>query len=132
MEYIVNQQIKLPFTAVNLQTGKVSFNPVFLNNGSIVSVTPSVTEIGSGLYVLNFTPAATGKWTVFIEGQTQTVEIVSRTLQNVLGDVLDVGVGSWSWDKATGLLTLFKADSSVLATYTVVDTPQMASRERLT
>jgi hypothetical protein len=103
-----------------------------LNNGVITSAAPTYVEIGSGLYTANFTPTTTGKWTVFIEGQTYGLEIVSKTLQNALGELLDESLGSWTWNKVTGLLTLFKADSSVLATYTVTDTAQAASRERLT
>lgn len=132
MEYLVNQQIRVAFTSTNLQTGLTSFTPVFLVNGLVVVVAPTFAEIGGGLYTATFTPAATGKWTMFVGGQTYGFEVVSKTLQNALGELLDESLGSWSWNKSTGLLTLFKADTSVLATYNVVDTVQAASRERLT
>lgn len=132
MEYLVNQPVKLPVTSTGLVTGQTSLPTIFLKDGLGVSVTPTFTEIGSGLYTVNFTPAATGKWSVFVGGKTYDLEVVSKTLQNALGDVLDEALGSWSWNKSTGLLTLFKADGSTMATYNVVDTVQTASRERLT
>lgn len=132
MEYTVNQIIKLPFTSAGLVTGLTSFSGTFLVNGVVNTVTPTFSEVGGGLYTCNFTPVSTGKWCVFIEQKLYEFDIVSKTLQNALGDVLDQALGSWTWDKRTGLLTLFKSDSSVLATYQVSDTPQDASRERLT
>jgi hypothetical protein len=131
MEYLVNQALKLPVTSTALGTGLTTLPVTFLVNGAVTVVTPTFTEIGSGLYTVNFTPAVTGKWTVFVGGKTYEFEIVSKTLQNALGELLDESLGSWSWNKASGLLTLFKGDGTTLATYTVIDTPQAASRERI-
>lgn len=132
MEYLVNTAIKLPVTSTGLVTGQESLPVSFLRDGSVVAdMEPTFTEIGSGLYTVNFVAAATGKWTVFVGGKTYDLEVVSKTLQNVLGDVFDAGLGSWHWNKSTGLLTLYRGDGSVMATYNVVDTVQEASRERI-
>lgn len=132
MEYLVNQATKIAFTSTGLATGLTSFTYSFLVNGNVASVTPTFAEIGAGLYTANFTPTVTGRWVLFIGGKTYEFEVVSKTLQNGVGELLDESLGSWSWNKSTGLLTLFRGDGSTLATYNVVDTVQAASRERLT
>jgi hypothetical protein len=132
MEYLVNQATKIAFTSTGLATGQTVFTHSFLVNGNVVAVTPTFTEIGAGLYTANFTPTVTGRWVLFIGGKTYEFEVVSKTLQNGVGELLDESLGSWSWNKSTGLLTLFRGDGSTLATYNVVDTVQAASRERLT
>lgn len=132
MEALVNQQIKLPFVSSGLATGLTSFSPIFLSNGTVVSVAPTFTEIGSGVYTVNFTPVSTGEWSVFVAGSIQAqFTTVAKTLSSTLQSLTDEALGSWAWNKSTGALTLYKNDSSVLATYSVVDTVQNASRERL-
>lgn len=132
MEYLVNQPLKLAVASSALVTGLTTLPTTFLKDGLVQVIVPTFSEIGSGLYTVNFTPAATGKWSVFVGGKTYDFEVVARTLQNGLQDVYDEVLGSWAWNKATGLLTLFRGDGTTLATYTVIDTPQAASRERLT
>lgn len=132
MEYLVNIAVKLPVTSTALATGLTNLNAVFLKDGVVTSQAVTYTEINGGLYTVNFTPTSTGRWTVFVGDKTYSLDVVSRTLQNALGDVLDECLGSWAWNKATGLLTLFRGDGSTLATYDVADTPDGASRERLT
>lgn len=134
MELTVNQPTKQVFTAAGLTTGKTTFTPVVLLDGIAHTLVPSATytEIGSGVYTMNFTPSSTGRLKVFIEGQVQVdVEIVTKTLAATLKDVSDEALGSWSWNKITGVLTLYKSDSSVLGTYNVVDNVNTASRERI-
>lgn len=131
MEYLVNTVVKISVTSTGLATGLSTLTATILKDGAVVTPTYTTPEIGNGLYVFTFTPTSTGKYSVFVGGLTYNFEIVSRTLQNVLGDVFDAVVGSWSWNRATGLLTLFRGDGSTLATYSVVETPDLASRERL-
>lgn len=132
MEYLVNQAVKLPILSPGLATGYTTFTPLFLVNGTITSPGYTTSEIGSGLYTLNFTPAVVGKWSVFVGGVLQPgFEVTTKTIANVLTEIVDATTGSWQWNKSTGLLTLYKADSSTLATYQVTDTVESASRERL-
>lgn len=132
MEYLVNTAVKLPVTSTGLATGQASLPVTFLKDGlTVAGVAPTFSELGSGLYTVNFTPASTGKWTVFVGGKTYDLEVVSKTLQNVLGDVFDQCLGSWSWNKNSGLLTLYRGDGSTMATYNVVDNVETASRERV-
>lgn len=132
MEYLVNQQIKLGVTSTGLATALTALPVMFLVNGNPTTVTYDFSEIGSGLYTVNFIPAQVGKWSIFVGGLTYGFDVVSKTLQNSLQDVLDECLGSWSWNKVTGLLTLFRGDGSTLATYQVTDTSDEAVKERLT
>lgn len=136
MELTVNQPTKQVFTSAGLIPGLLpeDFSPIVLLDGvaHTLSPTPTYTEIGSGVYTLNFTPSSTGRLIIFLEGRVQVdVEIVTKTLAGALRDISDESLGSWSWNKVSGLLTLYKSDSSVLATYNVVDTLDTASRERV-
>lgn len=132
MEYLVNTTVKLAVTSTGLATGQASLPVTFLKDGlTVAGVNPTFSEIGLGLYTVNFTPASTGKWSVFVGGKTYDLEVVARTLQNVLGDVYDASVGSWYWNKGSGVLTLYRGDGSTMATYNVVNTVEEASRERV-
>lgn len=134
MELTINQPVKLAFVAQGLTTGKTSFAPVILLDGvsHTITPTPTYTEIGSGVYTINFTPTSTGELTIFLEGDIQVrAQVVTKSVSSVLKDLSDEALGSWSWNKATGVLTLYKSDSTTLAVYNVVDTVNTASRERI-
>ena len=130
MEYTVNQQVKLGF--VGAGTGIVTFPDLtFLKDGVVTSVSPSINEIGNKLYIVTFTPTTTGVYTLFVNGQIQNVfQVVAKTSLNYLGDILDEAVGSWTWNKNTGVLTLLRTTGVVLATYNVIDNTTTASREK--
>lgn len=133
MEYQVNQPLKLAFTSAGLATGQTAFGTIVTLNGNVVVQAATYTEIGSGLYTMNFTPTTTGKWAIFLGGAVQLrFDVVTKTTAVALADITDEALGSWTWNKATGLLTLLRGDNSTLATYTVLDTVQASSRERLT
>ena len=85
------------------------------------------------MYVVTFTPTTTGRYTIFVQGQIQaTIDVVTKTLQSFALDTSDEALGSWSWDKNLGVLTILRQSGAVLATYTVTDNQDLASRERLT
>ena len=130
MQAIVNTPLIVPFTSTGLTTGLTTFTVVMLNNGTPVSYTPTFTEIGSGLYTMTFTPVATGNLSIFVQGVLLPgIEVVSRTLYQQLQDVSDEALGSWTWDKTTGVLQLLRQDGTSFHTYNVVDTVSNASRE---
>ena len=95
-------------------------------------------EIGtsSGIFSAAFTPTSTGVYYWFIEGDTshnlQPFRVVTRNVYSFLQNLEDESIGSWTWDKTTGALTLLRQDASQLATFQVTDTLNSASRERLT
>lgn len=133
MQCTINLPVKIPFTSVGLATGLTSFSPRFLLNGSTLVVTPiTYSEIGSGLYTINFTPVVSGLLSIFIE-QTliRDIEIVNRTNTVILQNLEDDTLGSWTWDKALGTLNVIRQDGTPLANFKVIETTSNASRERI-
>lgn len=129
---ILNQVVKIPFLSVGLTTGKTTFTPMYiLANGAVSSVVPTYLEIGNGLYVAILVPNVTGKWSIFIEQQLYTFEVVERELSSILKDMTDESLGSWEWNKVTGVLTLLRQEGGTLATFNVSDNSNAAFRERI-
>jgi hypothetical protein len=80
---------------------------------------------------MTFTPTVTGKYFVFIEGSIQgSFDVSNKDVYTYLRNLEDSSLGSWTWDKGTGVLTLVRQDSSTLASFVVTDTLEAASRER--
>lgn len=55
--------------------------------------------------------------------------------QNVIDMIMDIhaeAMGSWSWDKRAGTLTMFDTHGLEVAVFTITDTPDVSSRERRT
>jgi len=131
MEWTVNQPVKLGF--VGSTTGLTSFADMHLLKDGVASgLTVTTSEIGDKMYVATFTPTATGKYTFFVNGSIQNVfEVVTQTSQAGINKVLDEALGSWTWDKTGGVLTLYTQTGSFLASYNVVDNASTASRERV-
>jgi hypothetical protein len=132
MQHTINQPIKIPFTSVGLVTGLTAFTPVFLLNGVAITITPiTYTEIGGGLYTINFTPKAVGSISLFVEqGLRLDIEIAQRTNTQVLQNLEDSSMGSWIWDKVAGTMKMIRQDGTLLANFNIVDTLNSASRER--
>ncbi len=130
MEWLVNQPVKLGF--VGSTTGLSSFPDLaILKDGTLIVLAPTYAEVGNKLYTITFTPTSTGIYTVFIQGLVQaTVNVVTKTSQAMLSELLDEALGSWNWNKTTGVLTLLKQTGGTLAVYDVVDNQTTASRER--
>jgi hypothetical protein len=126
---ILGQPTTLPFTA---PVGMTSFPIIALLNGALLSPQPAVTfsVIGQGLYTLTFTPAQTGEYSIYVNSQILNVECQQQSLQTSLQTLADAALGSWSWNKSTGVLTLLTASGTTLATYNVTDSAQTTSRER--
>lgn len=81
---------------------------------------------------MTFTPNATGVWSIYaFAGMQFKVRVVAKSLYTFLANVEDEALGSWSWDKETGVLTVLRQDGTVLATHNVVDTLVASSRERV-
>ena len=134
MQVIINIPVKVPFTSTGLVTGLLTFTPTFLLNGVLTSITPSptYTEIGGGLYVMTFTPSASGVLTIFVGGLVlPAIEVVARDTNTILQNLEDEALGSWVWDKTAGTLALVRQNGSPLANFTVVDTISTANRERV-
>ena len=133
MEFVINQPVKIGFSSVALATGLTSFTPRLLIDGVLSAATFTYAEVGGGFYIATFTPTVSGKYTLFIEGQVQArFEVVSKTIRTLLSNLEDEALGSWTWDKNTKVLTFYRQDASVMATFDMQDGLEEASRERLT
>ena len=104
------------------QTGAVS---------SLVQV--SLPKGAARLLNVSFTPTSSGKYTILV-GSTllPVIQVVARTDQDYLREIEDESLGSWSWNKATGLLSLLRQNGTPLATFNVTDTLTSSTKERLT
>lgn len=133
MEKLVNTPVTIPFvTSVSKSLTTIQAGILTLVDGVLRTPAPtySLLEIGGGVYTLTFTPSVTGEWAIFIEGGFQaSLSVVSVTTTSLLQDLYAAGLGSWTWDKQTGVLTVFCMDGTPLNTYTVVETDLTASRE---
>lgn len=136
MEILISQPVKLPFTSVGLALGKTAF-PDFklVKNGlpyTLVTA-PVYTELSGGVYSITLTPTETGEYYLFIEGSIQrTFSVVNKRTSDYLSNLEDEALGSWTWNKSTGLLTLHRQDGSTMSTFHVTDSLESGSRERLT
>lgn len=133
-EAVIGQSTTIPFTSTGLTTGLTTFPYVVMWNGTVVSPVPTVTfaEVGSGAYFLTFTPTQTGLYTILIQGQLVNITVRTQSLTAALQTLTDAALGSWSWDKVGGVLTLLTSQGTTLATYNVADSPSSATRTRLT
>lgn len=91
----------------------------------------------AGISFISHTPLVSGVYTYFISEAPSTflavarVEVVEKDIYSYLETLEDVAIGSWTWDKKEGLLTLLKKNGSTLGTYRVEDTSTQAYRERI-
>lgn len=132
LEHNINQFLRIPFASEGLLAGRTDFTYTIFVDGYVSSDTLNFTEIGGGLYVAEMFPATTGNYALFIEGVlVSEFKVVLNTTQELLRDLQDQALGSWTWDKTTGQLILLRQDSTQLATFQVIDTLESASRERV-
>lgn len=126
---------------LNTPVTTVIFNPgaspltdakVYLN-GALSAQTVTATIVGTGpAWSVSFTPNSTGIWTLFGFGAAQQrFKVVSKSLYDYLRNIEDESIGSWSWNKETGVLTMLRQDSTTLATFNVADGLELSSRERV-
>ena len=148
MEYQINTPITLffgvttGFTATNANTFLIFYvggarvtDPLLIPSYVVVDTEDTVE--------VTFTPNAIGLWTVLRILNTDgtpvpshgtvlsSFSVVDRTVVSRLQTIEDGVLGSWSWDKISGTLTLLRQNGTTLASYKVIDTMTNASRELL-
>jgi len=108
-------------------------NGVLYLNGAVSSITPTFVHQGSTqFWSVTFTPTSTGIYSLYAFGSIQfRIPCVAKTTQQMLTDLSDEALGSWTWDKASGALTLLRQNGTTLATFTALDDLVQASRERI-
>jgi hypothetical protein len=127
----VGSVAKIYFTST---PGKNIGDAVVLNGSAVIgSPTLSIYEVLSGIFVVDYIPATTGVHCVFADGNViARLEVVQKTSQALLKNIEDEALGSWSWDKQQGNLVMIRQDGTELARFDVVETLEIASRERTT
>lgn len=102
---------------------------VVIKDGVVTLDSPVVTLLTGDVYKLVFTPSSTGVYDVIVDNVlVATVEVVTRGVFDFLKNIEDVSLGSWSWSKSTGLMTLFRQDGTELSSYVMVDNAESASQ----
>jgi hypothetical protein len=101
-------------------------------NGSVSAVTFTTTSLGNNAWQVTFTPTVSGVYTFTAYGAVQfRAMCANKSLYTYLGNLEDEALGSWSWNKATGVLTVLRQNGSVLATHNLIDDLATSSRERV-
>lgn len=102
-------------------------------DGAPSGIAPNYVRQGSTQFLsVTFTPTSTGLYTLYAFGQIQfRVQCVPQLSYSIVTNLQDEALGSWSWDKSTGILTLYRQGGSVFATFNAQDTLTSASRERI-
>lgn len=128
---VVNAPIILYLEAT---TGQSSFGDLHIIKDGLVVSSPTVvvTEIVTGLYSLTYTPTSTGIYMFYAAGQIiDRIEVVTKSIYTFLRNIEDESLGSWSWDKTAGVLTLLRQDGGSFVSFNVIDDSTTASRELL-
>jgi hypothetical protein len=95
---------------------------------------PTVTAVAGtdNRWKLTFTPTSSGTYSVYAFGVVQsTLKTVNKSLYDYLLNLEDDALGSWTWNKSTGLMTVLRQNGNQLCTFDVQDSLTEASKERL-
>lgn len=134
METTPSTALAIPFRELNGDTGIEEFDLIVLKDGGIYTnftSPPVFTEIGEGLYTLTATFTETGVYTFYIDNRIAAlVSVNDRSLRSYLANIEDEALGSWSWNKSTNQLTLYRINGQSLASFTLTDTDSLSQRER--
>lgn len=127
--------VNVPFTTI-IRGPDANTPPVpFLYVDAIqATVNPICIQIPATPYwTVSFTPNVTGLYSMFAFGQSQFRVMCNSGTSFVqrLKNIEDEALGSWSWNKTTGALVLYRQDGTTLAEYTALDELTSASRELL-
>lgn len=129
----VNTPVVFYFTATTGMIQSQFTDFLLINNGNVV-ISPSfvIVEVtsGSGVYSITYTPLATGTYSIRVSGAIVAYfNITTRSVFSFLQNIEDEALGSWTWDKQAGTLTLLRQDGTALTSYIVTDSLITASRE---
>ena len=122
-----------PFTTVfSGPTNTPPSDGVLYINGSNSNLAFTTTQINSTTWSMTFTPVSSGVYSFYAFGEIQfRAQCSAKSLYDLLTNIEDEALGSWSWNKSTGALTLLRQNGSTLASFTVQDDVTESSRERL-
>jgi hypothetical protein len=128
-----NIQSNTPVLITTVISGTVTPSDLaLLKDGGLDSTTVTYNNINVlGLCTFSFTPTSTGVFTLYGQGSVlATVEVVTRSPLSYLKNIEDESIGSWQWDKSSGVMTMLRQDGTTLAQFNIVDNLTTSSRER--
>lgn len=113
-------------------TGSLTDGLLYLD-GVASGITPTISQVGvTNAWKITFTPASTGIYSFYAFNSIQVqFQSVVKSIYTMLTNIEDESLGSWSWDKDTGVLSMLRQNGTVMATFNVIDTLPLASRERV-
>lgn len=127
---VVNEQASIIFKGTS---GTLVFPDLLIFKDGVIVAAPIVTfteYTTTGVFTLRYTPLSTGNYSVYVAGQiVGQLNVVAKSVYTFLKNIEDESLGSWSWDKQAGTLTMLRQDGTSLANYNVIETLLLASRE---
>jgi hypothetical protein len=134
MIHYYNIQANTPVVITTVITGTtVPSDLLLLLNGVINPTVVTFSNLNSaGLCTFSFTPTSTGVYTLFGQGTIiSTIEVVVKAPITYLKNIEDESLGSWQWDKTTGIMSMLRQDGTSLAQFNILDSLTTSSRERI-
>lgn len=129
MELIINSQFTTVFT------GPADITPTDVAlyiNGMQAGETVITNQMSPTVWSISFTPVSSGIYTFVAFGAIQfRARAVTKSMYDFLTNIEDEALGSWSWNKTSGLLTIYRQNGTILAIHNVVDNLDTSSRERV-
>lgn len=113
-------------------------NSRFTNTNQVVQDQASSVMASTGSQISGVMSAIEGVHGHMSDNQNELKTIlagIGGIPQNVIDMIMDIhaeAMGSWSWDKRAGTLTMFDTHGLEVAVFTITDTPDVSSRERRT
>lgn len=130
LELVVNSTFS---TLISGGSGVVPTDAAVYVDGTFLS-TPTVTPVTGtdNRWKVTFTPTISGTYSLYAFSQVQfTAQCVNKSLYDFLTNLEDDCLGSWTWDKATGLMILLRQNGNELARFDVRDSLTASHKERL-
>lgn len=113
-------------------------NSRFTNTNQVVQDQASAVMASTGSQISGVMSAIEGVHGHMSDNQNELKTIlagIGGIPQNVIDMIMDIhaeAMGSWSWDKRAGTLTMFDTHGLEAAVFSITDTPDVSSRERRT
>lgn len=113
-------------------------NSRFTNTNQVVQDQASAVMASTGSQISGVMSAIEGVHGHMSDNQDELKTIlagIGGVPSNVIDMIMDIhaeAMGSWSWDKRAGTLTMFDTHGLEAAVFSITDTPDVSSRERRT
>jgi hypothetical protein len=129
---MITSIVGIPFTFYvggNIQSVVIKELTQFIATSAVTGMAP--------LHSATFTPSTTGIYSILTLDSNgdyallDYLQVVPQDIFSALKDINDGVLGSWSWDKTTNILTLYKSDGTALATYNAQSNPDSSFRQRV-